>query len=252
MPLEDALAQGATAIFGEKYGETVRVVAISGVSMELCGGIHVGSTGELGLFKLVSEAGVAAGIRRIEALAGKPAWDFIGDREGLIEEMTERLKVKPQDLPVRIDRLLQTVKAQESELSKIQAHLAFQKRDELLAGKKIVEGVPVVSGRVDFMGPRELRNLSDLIRDRIQEGLIILAASSDNRVHWVVGNSVCQPSGLHAGQLVNAVAQITGGKGGGRPDLAEGSGKDPQRIDQALESLPQIITKMLSGVSERK
>ncbi len=252
MPLEDALAQGATAIFGEKYGEMVRVVAISGVSMELCGGTHVGATGELGLMKVVSEGGVAAGIRRIEAFTGKPAWDFIGDQESLIDEMTERLKVKPQDLPAKIDKLLQTFKAQESELSKIQVHLAIQKRDELVAEKKIVEGIEVVSGKVDFMGPRELRNLSDLIRDRIHEGVIILAGSSDNRVHWVVGSSVSKRTGLHAGHLVNEMAQITGGKGGGRPELAEGSGKDSQKIDQALESLPHMIKKMLSAVSERK
>ena len=245
-PLEEALKQGAMAIFDEKYGETVRVVTIPKVSMELCGGTHVRATGELGLLWIGSEGGVAAGIRRIEAVAGKAAWDLVQDQDDLIKEIANRLRVKPSDLLIRIDRLIESLKEKEGELNRIQNHLALQKRDELLKEKRIIEGIEVISGRVDFMGPRELRNLSDLIRDKIGKGAVILAASVDDRVHWIVGTSGSNRLGLHAGTLVNEVAQITGGKGGGKPDLAEGSGKDRAKIDEALESVPAIIKRLLS------
>jgi alanyl-tRNA synthetase len=245
-PLEEALAQGAMAIFGEKYGDRVRVVSIPEVSMELCGGTHVRATGELGLLKVISEGGIAAGIRRIEAVAGKVAWDFLREREDLIEQMAGRLKVKPPELLVKIEKLMQALKEQETGLSRIQDYLALQKRDELLKEKKMVEGIEVISGRVDFLGPRELRRLSDLIKERIQNGTVILAGASDDRVHWVVGTSASECARLHAGILVNEVAQITGGKGGGRADLAEGSGRYPGKIDQALESVPTIIRRLLS------
>jgi len=246
LPLEEALASGAVAIFGEKYGERVRVVSIPGVSMELCGGTHVRVTGQLGLLKVISEGGVAAGIRRIEALAGKAAWDFLKEQEELIEEMSERLKVRPPELLARIEKLMQNLKEQEAMVSRIQDHLALQKRDELLKKRKIVEGIEVVAGRVDFLGPRGLRKLSDLIKERIEKGAVILAAATNDRVHWVVGTSSLDRGRLHAGALVNEVAQITEGKGGGRADLAEGSGKVPGKIDQALKSVPSIIRRLLS------
>jgi alanyl-tRNA synthetase len=189
---------------------------------------------------------VAAGIRRIEAVAGKAAWDLVQNQDDLIKEVAGRLRVKPSDLLTRIDRLMESLKEKEGELNRIQNHLALQKRDELLKEKKIIEGIEVISGRVDFMGPRELRNLSDLIRDKVGKGAVILAASVDDRVHWIVGTSGSNRLGLHAGTLVNEVAQITGGKGGGKPDLAEGSGKDRTKIDQALESVPAIIKRLLS------
>ena len=245
-PLEEALKQGAIAIFDEKYGEAVRVVTIPGVSMELCGGTHVRASGELGLFRIVSEGGVAAGIRRIEAVAGKAAWDLSQNQDELIREIAGKLKVKPSDVLPRIDRLMESLKEKEGELNRIQNHLALQKRAELLREKKTIEGIEVISGRVDFMGPRELRNLSDLIRDKMGEGAVILAAAVDDRVHWIVGTSGSNRLGLHAGTLVNEIAQITGGKGGGKPDLAEGSGKDRGKIDQALESVPAIIKRLLS------
>jgi alanyl-tRNA synthetase len=245
-PLEEALKLGAIAIFDEKYGEMVRVVSIPGVSMELCGGTHVRATGELGLLQVISEGGVAAGIRRIEAVAGGPAWDLVEEREELLKEAARRLKVKSNDLLPRIDGLMQALRDQEAELSRIQGYLALQKRDELLEQKQIIEGIEVISGRVDFMGPRELRHLSDLIRDKIGTGAVVLAAPVDDRVHWVVGTSAPKGLGLHAGILVNEVAQITGGKGGGRPDLAEGSGKDRGKVDQALESVPSIIRRLVS------
>jgi alanyl-tRNA synthetase len=245
-PLEEALKLGAIAIFDEKYGEMVRVVSIPGVSMELCGGTHVRATGELGLLQVISEGGVAAGIRRIEAVAGGPAWDLVEEREELLKEAARRLKVKSNDLLPRIDGLMQALRDQEAELSRIQGYLALQKRDELLEQKQIIEGIEVISGMVDFMGPRELRHLSDLIRDKMGTGAVVLAAPVDDRVHWVVGTSTPKGLGLHAGILVNEVAQITGGKGGGRPDLAEGSGKDRGKVDQALESVPSIIRRLVS------
>jgi alanyl-tRNA synthetase len=246
-PLDEALASGAMAIFGEKYGDRVRVVSVPGVSMELCGGTHVRATGELGLLKIVSEGGIAAGIRRIEAVAGRKAWELVKGQGDLIEEMAERLKVKPPELLAKIDKLLGTLKEQENAMNRIQDYLALQKRDELLREKKVVNGMEVVSGRVDFLGPRELRRLSDLIKDRIENGAIVLAASTADRVHWVVGTCASDRSRLHAGTLVNEVARITGGKGGGRVDLAEGSGRLPEKIDQALASVPSIIRRLLSG-----
>jgi alanyl-tRNA synthetase len=198
------------------------------------------------LFRIVSEGGVAAGIRRIEAVAGKAAWDLSQNQDELIREIAGKLKVKPSDVLPRIDRLMESLKEKEGELNRIQNHLALQKRAELLREKKTIEGIEVISGRVDFMGPRELRNLSDLIRDKMGEGAVILAAAVDDRVHWIVGTSGSNRLGLHAGTLVNEIAQITGGKGGGKPDLAEGSGKDRGKIDQALESVPAIIKRLLS------
>jgi alanyl-tRNA synthetase len=142
---------------------------------------------------------------------------------------------------------MESLKEKEAELHRVQIHLALQKREELLQARKIVEGMEVIAGRVDFMGPRELRSLTDLLRDRMRQGAVVLAAPIDDRVHWIVGTSGSGRGVIHAGVLVNEVARITGGKGGGRPDLAEGSGKDPGKIDEALEAVSEIIRKLLAG-----
>jgi alanyl-tRNA synthetase len=184
-------------------------------------------------------------VRRIEAAVGGSAWDHLRTQEGLIEEVASKLKANPADLPGRIDKLLQNLKEKETELDRLQHHLMLQMREELLRGKEIVEGLEVITGKVLFMGPRELRSLSDLLKDRIGSGVIVLAASLDDRVHWVVGTS-SQAMGLHAGKLVNEIAQITEGKGGGRPDLAEGSGRDAGKIDQALAAVPHLIRRLVS------
>ena len=246
-PLEEALASGAMAIFGERYGEKVRVVTIPGVSKELCGGTHVRATGELGLFKLVGEEGVAAGIRRIEAVAGREGWRRIKEEEGLIQAAADRLKARPSELLSRLDKLMQSLKDQEAALNRMQEYIALQKREELLRQKVVIEGIEVVWGRVDCLGPRELRRLSDLIRDKMQGGAVVLASSTDDRVHWVVSTSGSAASRLHAGRLVREVAEITDGKGGGRAELGEGSGRDPGKIDRALTSVPALVKRMLGG-----
>ena len=246
MRLEDALAKGALAFFGDKYGDDVRVVSVPDFSIELCGGTHTKATGEIGLFKISHETGIAAGIRRIEALTGPGAFQHLKREEQVLYESADRLKSKPLEVPEKVDRLFDSTRALEREIQQLRARVGAEIAEELLMEATQVSGVTVVAGRAERFDQRALRELADRLKAKIGSGVIVLGASSDGRVNWVAMVTPDLTSRLHAGKLVKEVAAITGGGGGGRADLAEAGGKDPEKLDQALTLVPELVKRLLT------
>ena len=245
MSLEDALGKGALAFFGDKYGDQVRVVSVRDFSIELCGGTHTRATGEIGLFKIAHEAGIAAGIRRIEALTGPGAFQHLKREEEALHESAERLKSKPLEVPEKVDRLFDSTRALEREVQGLRAKVGAELAEELVREATQVSGITVVAGRPEQFDQRALRELADRLKARIRSGVIVLGTHADGRVSWVAMVTPDLTSRLHAGKLIKEVAAITGGSGGGRADLAEAGGKDPERLDQALSKVPEIVKRLL-------
>ncbi|MBI2903423.1 MAG: alanine--tRNA ligase [Candidatus Methylomirabilis oxyfera] len=246
MGLEEALAKGALAFFGDKYGDEVRVVSVPDFSIELCGGTHTKATGEIGLFNISHETGVAAGIRRIEALTGPGAFQRLKHVEEVLHESADRLKAKALEVPEKVDRLFDSTRALEREVQQLRAKLGMGIAEELLKRAADVSGVTVVSGRAEGFDHRALRELADRLRDKIGSGVTIVGSSSGDRVSWVATVTPDLTSRIHAGALVKEVAAITGGSGGGRADLAEAGGKYPEKLDQALRLVPELVKRLLT------
>ncbi len=245
MTLDEALAKGALAFFGDKYGDEVRVVSVPDFSIELCGGTHTKATGEIGLFKISQETGIAAGIRRLEALTGPGAFQHLRREEEVLRESADRLKTKPLDVPDKVDRLVDSTRALEREVQQLRAKLSGEIAEELLKRAKQVSGMTVVTGRAERFDQRALRELADRVKGKIGSGVIVLGAPVDGRVSWVAMVTPDLTSRLHAGKLVKEVAAITGGAGGGRADLAEAGGKDPELLDHALAQVPELIKRLV-------
>ena len=241
MSLDEALGVGAMALFGEKYGERVRVVSVPEFSMELCGGTHVSATGEIGLFKVVAQGGVAAGIRRIEAVTGPGAFQHVKREEQVLAETAARLKTRPLELVEKVERLAESSRDLEREVQRLQARLLSGTIEQLLQATTDVNGVRVVGGQVEATDSRGMRELGDRLRERLHSGVVVLAASVDGKVTWVTMVTRDLIDRLHAGNLARDLARVTGGGGGGRPDVAEAGGKEPSRIPEALAKLPEFV-----------
>jgi alanyl-tRNA synthetase len=245
---EDAIAGGAMALFGEKYGERVRVVSVPGFSMELCGGTHVRATGDIGMFAVVSESGVAAGVRRLEAICGLEALkSYRRDREEL-ERAAAALTARPGELASRITALLDENKRLARELQQARMKAAMGgggagAEDESLD----VAGVKLVAREVVGLDKDGLRALVDKHRDRIKSGVVVLASPSDSKVSIVVGVTPDLTKKVPAGQVVKQLAPIVGGGGGGRPDFAEAGGKDASKIQDLLAASRTVVEKLLSS-----
>lgn len=239
---DQAKALGATALFGEKYGEKVRVVKMGSFSVELCGGTHLDSTAGVSLLKIVSEGGVAAGVRRIEALTGRAALQYLNARNALLTDTAAALKAQANEVPDRVEALLLRVKSLEKDLAAMQTQLAKGTVDELLAKAVSVAGVKVVIGAVQATEVEDLRNVADLIKDKLSSGIIVLGTAAGEKVNFVV--VVTQDlvnTGFHAGNIVREVAKIAGGGGGGRADMAQAGGKNPEKLQEALAKATAII-----------
>lgn len=237
MDLEAAKASGAMMLFGEKYGETVRVLDI-GSSRELCGGTHVARTGDIGLFKIVAEGGVAAGVRRVEAVTGEGALAYLQGLEAQVQSAAAALKAPPPELVARIEQTQQRVRELERELDGLKAKLASAKGDELAAHAVDVQGLRVLAARLDGADAKTLRETVDRLKDKLGRAVVVLASVEGSKVQLCAGvtpDAVAR--GLKAGELVNAVAQQVGGKGGGKPDLAMAGGNDASRLGEALEGV---------------
>jgi alanyl-tRNA synthetase len=249
MDLDRALALGAMALFGEKYGERVRVVVVPDFSTELCGGTHVAATGEIGLFKLVSQGGVAAGVRRIEAVTGPGAFRHVRQEERVLADAAERIKARPLELLEKVDKLAGSARELEREVQRLQARLAAGTQERLLRQAVEVDGVRVVASVVDLRDPKGMRELGDRLRDQLGTGVVVLASHSGERVTWITMVTKDLAARLHAGRLARDLAKLTGGGGGGRPDVAEAGGKDPSRLPDALAKLPDLVRDQLSKQS---
>jgi alanyl-tRNA synthetase len=245
MSLDEALASGAMALFGEKYGEQVRVVSVPEFSTELCGGTHVGATGEIGLFKIVAQGGVAAGVRRVEAVTGPGAYQHIKREAQVLTETAARLKARPLELVEKVEKLAETSRDLEREVQRLQARLLGGTLERLLAGAADVDGVRVVGALVEAADAKGMRELGDRLRDRLQSGVVALAMQGDGKVTWVTMVTKDLTGRLHAGHLARDLAKLTGGGGGGRPDMAEAGGKDPGRIPDALATLSELVRGQL-------
>ena len=236
LPLEEAQKTGAMMLFGEKYGETVRVLDI-GSSRELCGGTHVGRTGDIGLFKVVAESGVAAGIRRVEAVTGDNALAYIGETEKNLERVATLLKATPAEVPGRVGALLEQVRALEKELEALKSRLAASQGDGLLAQAVDVKGIKVLAATLQGADAKALRETMDKLKDKLKSAAIVLAAVDGGKVQLAAGVTADQMGKVKAGELVNFVAQQVGGKGGGKPDLAMAGGNDAAALPAALASV---------------
>ncbi|HXH83922.1 MAG TPA: alanine--tRNA ligase [Candidatus Tectomicrobia bacterium] len=234
MDLDEALRAGALALFGEKYGDRVRVVKIGDFSTELCGGTHLDQTGQIGLFKVAAEGAVAAGVRRIEAVAGTAALEAVARREAALREAAEILKIAPLDVPRRLQKLVDEQRALEKQLAELEARLARSRADDLVAGARQVNGIAVVAGRVDGLDAEALRAVADRVRDRLGSGVVCVGSAVDGKVHLVAAVTKDLVKRVQAGRLIQEVARVVGGGGGGRPDLAQAGGKDPSKLDAAL------------------
>jgi alanyl-tRNA synthetase len=236
MGYDDAVGAGAMALFGEKYGDEVRVLSI-GSSRELCGGTHVSRTGDIGLFKIVAEGGVAAGIRRVEAVSGEGALALVQTLSNRVAEAAAALKAQPEELTQRIAQVQDHVKALEKELSALKSKLASNQGDELLTQAVDVNGIKVLAATLEGADVATLRETMDKLKDKLKTAAIVLASVKDGKVSLIAGVTADATSKVKAGELVNFVAQQVGGKGGGRPDMAQAGGTDPSGLPNALQGV---------------
>jgi len=236
MDIESAQKTGAMMLFGEKYGESVRVLDI-GSSRELCGGTHVSRTGDIGLFKVVAESGVAAGVRRIEAVTGANALTYLQTLEGTVNQLAHTLKSAPTEVPQRLSQVLEQVKALEKELNAVKGKLASSQGDDLLSQAIDVKGLKVLAAVLDGADAKSLRETLDKLKDKLKTAAIVLAAVQDGKVQLAAGVTSDSTGKVKAGELVNFVAQQVGGKGGGKPDMAMAGGTDPTNLSAALASV---------------
>jgi alanyl-tRNA synthetase len=236
MPIEEAQKSGAVMLFGEKYGDEVRVLDI-GSSREFCGGTHVQRTGDIGLFKIVGESGVAAGVRRVEAITGDNALAYLQALEGTVHQLAGTLKAAPNEVPARLNQVLDQVRALEKELAALKGKLASSQGDELLAAAIDVNGIKVLAAMLDGADAKALRDTMDKLKDKLKTAAIVLAAVDGDKVQIAAGVTNDSISKIKAGELVNFVAQQVGGKGGGKPDMAMAGGTEPGKLAAALASV---------------
>lgn len=246
MPIDDAKQLGAMALFGEKYGDIVRVVQIADFSIELCGGCHVKNSSEIGLFKIVSESGIGAGVRRIEAVTGKEAYQFVEEKIKTLDHVSSLLKTTSTKIVERTEALLNELKQLQSENESLQSKLANEATLELLNKAKLVNDVNVISEKVDVKNMNQLRQMVDILKEKIDSAVIVLASENDGKVQIVSAvTKDLTKRNLHAGKLIGEVAKKCGGGGGGRPDMAQAGGKDGSKINEALQLvIPYVETNL--------
>ena len=246
MSLEDAKKTGAMALFGEKYGDEVRVVSMGDFSKELCGGTHVRNTGEILLFKILSESGIAAGVRRIEALTGQGVIDFYQKQEQMLQEAAAALKTTPEEVTEKIGHLQTELKTLHSENESLKSKLAQGALGDVSDQVVTVKGVKLLAAAVPDVDMNGLRELGDQMKEKLGQGVVVLASAKDGKVSLLaMVTEEAQKAGAHAGNLVKAAAAIVGGGGGGRPNMAQAGGKNPEKIPEAIARIPEILEGQL-------
>ncbi|WP_199595839.1 alanine--tRNA ligase [Megasphaera sp. AM44-1BH] len=246
MALKDAKEKGAMALFGEKYGDRVRVVSVGDFSCELCGGSHVTNTAAIGSFRILSETGTGTGVRRIEAVTGAAALQKAKADEAVIRNLASALKVKADDVTVKVGHLLKQLKDTEKELQQLKKDAALSDLDAILASREDINGVPVIAASAQADSMDSLRELADTVLDKSGSGVVLLAAVSGDKVQFVCKvDKGDTKKGLHAGKIIKAAAQAAGGNGGGRPDMAQAGGKQPEQIDAALRAGKDMVKNLL-------
>ena len=247
VPLEEARRGGAIALFGEKYDDPVRVLTIGDYSAELCGGTHVARSGDVGLFKIVSESGIAAGVRRIVALTGEGALAWMRSMEDRLERITGSMKADPETVADRVEAMLAHNRELERDLDRLKARVAASRGDDLAAQAVDVGGLKVLAAKIDGADPKALRKTVDQLKSRLGSAAVVLATVKAEKVALVAGVTKDYTDRIEAGTLANHVASQVGGRGGGRPDLAQAGGNDPSRVDQAIRSVPGWVRERLAA-----
>jgi len=243
--LETAMASGAVALFGEKYGDRVRVVSVPGFSTELCGGTHVRATGDIGLFKIVSDASIASGVRRLEALTADGAFDRYQQDEALLGALAQRFRTTPAELPAQIDQLNDRLRRAEREAESLRMKLASASAASSLEAAREIGGVKVLAQRVGDLDANGMRQLADQLAQKLRSGVVVLGLADDGKASLVVRVTDDLTGRLQAGKLVSEIAAVVGGKGGGKPDMAMAGGKEPEKLDAALEQSFVAVAAML-------
>ena len=251
MPLEEARRSGAIALFGEKYDDPVRVLSLGDYSVELCGGTHVSRAGDVGLFKIVSEGGIAAGVRRVVALTGEEALGWVHSMEDRLERIAGSVKADAETVADRVEALLARSRDLERDLERLKARVAASRGDDLAAQAVDVGGLKVLAAKIDGADPKALRETVDRLKARLGSAAVVLATVNAGKVALVAGVTKDCTDRIEAGALANHVARQVGGRGGGRPELAQAGGNDPSRVDQAIGSVPGWVREQLAGGGAR-
>lgn len=246
MKIDDAKKLGAQALFGEKYGDIVRVVSMGDVSIELCGGTHLDNTAQVGLFKIVSEGGVAAGVRRIEAITGRKVYEHILDMENILKDVSDSLKTREDNVVSRARELVEENKAISNELHNLKSKMSMSNADELLSSVQKAGDIELISARMDGQDIETLREAADKLRDKLTNGVVVLASQNGEKINFVAtASKEAISQGVHSGNLVREVSKIAGGKGGGRPNMAQAGATDPSKINEALERALEILKSQI-------
>jgi alanyl-tRNA synthetase len=240
---EEAFSEGAMALFGEKYGDSVRVVAIDPVSKELCGGTHVDATGNIGLLKIVSEGGIAAGVRRIEAITGRKAISMMQKMARREETIGSRLNATPSELVDKLEHLLESQKKLEKQVAALSTQLASSGLDTVFDTRVEVNGVQVIAAEIELDSPKTLREVGDKVRDKMGSGIAVLGGSIKGKAALLVIVSKDLTDRFKAGEIINRVAALVGGKGGGRPDMAQAGGPMADKVGEAISAVPSIVAE---------
>ena len=242
MPIEEARKTGAAALFGEKYGDIVRVVSMGEFSKEFCGGTHVDNTGVITAFKIISETGVSAGVRRIEARTSKGLLKYYDELEQDVKDIAKLVKSTPDKLEEKITHLLAENKALHSEVESLKSKLAKDAMGDVMNQIVEVKGVKLLATRVDGVDMNGLRDLGDQLKEKIGEGVVVIASANEGKVNLMVtATKEAMDKGAHAGNLIKAIASLVGGGGGGRPNMAQAGGKNPAGIDDALAKAKEVL-----------
>jgi alanyl-tRNA synthetase len=241
MDMKEAMESGAMALFDEKYGDRVRVVKVGEVSSELCGGAHVRAAGDIGFFKIVTESGIAAGVRRIEALTADGALGYVRRLEDNERKIATMVKAEGGDNVDKVSRMLERQRELQKEIEALQDRLNAAQSADLMAGVKEVGGVKVLAARVRMDDPKGLRELSDTLKERIGSGVIVLGCEKEGKASILVAVTKDLSSRFKAGEIIKALAPTIGGSGGGRPELAQAGGGRPEKLDEALEAAYGLV-----------
>jgi alanyl-tRNA synthetase len=247
MPIEKARESGAMALFGEKYDDEVRVLSMGEFSIELCGGTHVGRTGDIGIFKIIGEVGIASGVRRIEAVTGDIALNYIEDSENRLRKISDLVKAKADNVEDKTAQMVQRTRQLEKELEALKTKLASSAGQDLAAEAKDINGVKVLAAKLDGVDAKALRDAVDQLKNKLGSAAIVLATIEDDKITLIAGISQDQTAKIRAGDLVAHVATQVGGKGGGRPDMAQGGGNQPEHLSKALDSVTNWVASKLEN-----
>ncbi|MBF8984814.1 alanine--tRNA ligase [Lutibacter sp. B2] len=246
MGINEAKEKGATALFGEKYGDRVRVVSMDDYSVELCGGAHVKNTSQIGLFKIINEGGVAAGIRRIEAMTGEKAYKYVKEQEMQIMQIAKVLKTNPKEIVLRVENIVDELKNTQREVEKLKNKLATSELDDILTNVVEIENIKVICHKLSSMDMDTLRNVGDKLKDKLGSGLVALATENEGKVNFIaMATQDVVDKGVHAGNIIKQIAKIAGGGGGGKPTMAQAGAKDVSKIEEALNKVNELVKEQI-------